>query len=249
MSDIVIDPKWKNLPKLYNNKLNPEFNRDDFIKKVATLDDISDFANVNEVNTFINVNLFTQLFADKINNISADTIAFIKNLRSDAQQQIDNVMNTINNNTSSIVSSLVNFVYFSDSNTQSFKTNLNCPNINTNKFETNSLISNNLNSNIISSNTFFSETIKSNNIYSNNIPMIYINQTFSNPVIKSGLISRLQLDLSQPIYVTIFPSHQIIFYNSLYIPIANVNNSTNDIIYNVMLNIPSCISFEIFKNI
>jgi hypothetical protein len=84
------------LPELdLNGNVKPVFNVDVLIIKThqwvpVTYADLNDYAYLlYGTNNFLGSNSFLDIFVTSINNIASTTLDYIKNLRSDAQAQID----------------------------------------------------------------------------------------------------------------------------------------------------------------
>ena len=80
------------LPELdLNGNVKPVFNVEDFDHQNAsvTYADLHDYAYLYGSNNFLGSNSFLDIFVTSINNIASTTLDYIKNLRSDAQAQID----------------------------------------------------------------------------------------------------------------------------------------------------------------
>jgi hypothetical protein len=80
------------LPTLNTDgEVKPVFNIDDFDRQNASVSyaDLQDYAYLYGSNNFLGSNSFLEIFVTSINNIATTTLDYIKNLRSDAQAQID----------------------------------------------------------------------------------------------------------------------------------------------------------------
>jgi len=187
------------LPKLdLQGNVKDVFNTNDYdyLYGYVTFADLQDYANLYNANIFQSINYFNGgiSFTNYINNVSESTFNFLSNVTSDIQTQFNNIL-TI----------LTNYNYYSDTNTQTISTNLNCPNISTNDIESNTIKNNYLLSSNINTIILNSKNITCENIYSQNIPMVYLfNQNVNFPLIKSGLLSKLTgFDKTKSSYITI----------------------------------------------
>lgn len=80
-----------NFPRLYGGKLSDVFNYSDFVQQVASVGDLSNYANLYNVNVFENLNIFQAITVQSINNISSTVIGYLSNVTSDIQGQFNSI--------------------------------------------------------------------------------------------------------------------------------------------------------------
>lgn len=203
----------------------PTFNVNQFayIYGYATLADLLQYANLYVSNTFTAAQNFTGgIQVTSLNNIRSTTINYLANVTSDIQAQFQSILTT-----------LTNYFYDSQSNTQTIKSNT---------AFTDTIILNQTNVNDIINNSILSNTIQTNVINTQylyvanpNFPICYIYYgTAIYPIFKNGLISNLTgLSITSTVnmYITIAPNYQISFFTRTGILLTSVLNTTSDYIH------------------
>ena len=217
--------------------LRPVFRAEDYDVKsgYVTFNDLLKYANLNNVNTFLSLNLFAGglRFSQFINDVSVDALNYVKNVTSDIQGQFNTIFN-----------SLQNFFYDDVTDTQGFYTTTGFQKIVSNDIENNNLINNSIITNAIQTNNINSVNIRCNTIKANNIPAFFINNY---PVISSGLISKLTGITLTNCLISVMPNYTIRFYDGFNIIKLTCSNTTNDVIYFTNVNLSNIVSFVIFK--
>lgn len=176
-------------------------------------------------------------FTSTLNNISTTTFGYLTGVSSNIQTQFNN-----------FTTRLTNYTYHSDTSTQTITTNTAIQDTLT----TNNITNNNLWNDTITTNSIFATSIICKSFKcidlpeSLNIPVVYItNIGVQYPIMKSGLIGNLTgLDLSQPLYITIAPNYQLVFFNSDRLALARLYNPTGDFLYNVGITFNTVIPYE-----
>lgn len=109
--------------------------------------------------------------------------------------------------------------------------------------------------NQINTNDIFTNTINTNNLDVVNLtcksapiaicPVIIQNSGFSYPLLKlSNNVANLNLDLTQPLYITIQPNYKIIFFYQSQI-LGYIHNTTDDYLYNQGVVFPNIDYYQI----
>lgn len=165
-------------------------------------------------------------FTSTLNNISTTTFNYLSGVSSNIQTQFN-----------TLTTRLTNYNYDSSTSTQTISSR--------------TAIQDTLTTNIITNNTLYNDSITTNNILASTItcksfkcinlsdslpiPIVYItNQGIQYPIMKSGLISNLTgINLTQPLYITIAPNYQIVFFTDSKLSLVRLYNPTDDFLYNV----------------
>lgn len=195
----------------------------------------------NSTNT-LNIQATTNIsspvsFTSTLNNISTTTFNYLNGVSSNIQTQFNN-----------LTTRLTNYTYHSDTSTQTINTN--------------TAIQGTLTTNTITNNVLLNDSITTNSVFATSItcksfkcidlseslaiPVVYItNIGIQYPIMKSGLISNLYgLDISQPLYITIAPNYQLVFFNSDKLALARLYNPTDDYLYNVGITFNTVLPYE-----
>lgn len=232
-----------NFPKSYDKKqkkLVSAFNVSDFRNNYdsATIEDLSDYANLNEINVFSKLTYFQSILVVSINSVSNQVLDFLAGITQDVQI----AFNTIFTNLTTLNDKTVNIYYDSVNDITEFK-NYNmferlaiyenatfaCPTsisntLKVSKISSFDILCNNIN--CVSEMTVNSLKIKNRPIYNYGSIIYFSNLSF--PVQNTfNLPNNLTSSL---LYFTLNPKHQIYIYlnsSSVYY----FDNDTNDIIY------------------
>lgn len=182
--------------------------------------------------TFVNTTIFNTLqatnitFSGSLNSIPSSKISYLSDLTSSVQQQLNNLLTNIN----TIQSYFQNYLF--DNTNQYWKhttgfDKLTTQLITTNKIITNDIISNNLKT----SNLYVGNIYNTTNSLS--IPYVFINNSnVSYPIISSGLMSDLNLTLTNST-IHIAPNYSIMFLTQTNILILTVKNNSTQYKYNI----------------
>lgn len=191
---------------------------------------------VNAASSFQNPITFTST----LNSISASTFAFLSGVTSNIQTQFN-----------TLFTRLTNYNYDTLTATQKLTTKTAIEDtLATNTVISNSSVNNNITSNTILASNIVCSQFKCMNLYDSlPIPVIYItNQGVQYPIMKSGLFVNLTgINISQPLYITIAPNYQLVFYDATNLALARIFNPTTDFLYNIGISFtdPQPVSYQI----
>lgn len=233
-----------NYPKSFDlkqKKLITAFNVSDFRNnnQNITAEDLSDYANLFEVNVFsASVNYFRGILVSSINSVSSNTLEFLKDISQNVQEALTDIFNNL-----TILNGKTQNMDFDLSTETTFFNKFNVfENLSINKnvaIAGKVGISNELKCSSIRAIDLTTKNIKcSNSLYSNEIYInnrkiinigcwIYLNGICF-PVEKEFILNDLPSSL---VYFSLFPDYQIYIYLNNDVIYYHDNNTTNPIYY------------------